>query len=228
MLKLHQFHRSPFCDKVRRALHLKGQAFEVVDVPLTQAPLRLRRLNPAGKVPVLEHDGRVVSDSSDILLYLEELFPDPPLFPLDPRERALCHMLEDWADESLYFYEVRLRLTFPHNAERWVPELLAHDAAPMRLLGKAAVPRVASQMLDKQGLGRKSEAQILAETQRHLDALVDWLANGDWLVGQAISAADLAVFAQLDALEGTEEGGRMIGARPALEGWMDRVRQATG
>ena len=120
---LHQFEISPFCDKIRRVLHLKGQAYEAREVSLLRSPRHLHRENPSGKLPCLEHDGRFVCDSTDIALYLEELFPDPPLLPADPRERALCQLLEDWADESLYFYEMALRFTVPANAKRFVPAL---------------------------------------------------------------------------------------------------------
>jgi glutathione S-transferase len=227
MMRLHQFAISPFCDKVRRALRVKGQTFDVVEVPVTRAPMALRRLNPAGKVPVLEHAGRLLADSSEILLYLEDVFPNPPLLPMDARERALCHMLEDWADESLYFYQLRLRATFPHNAQRWLEALLAHEPAPLRLMAKGVVPRVVRKQLAKQGVGLKSEAQVLAEVQRHLDALVDWLGDNPWLVGQGITIADLSVFAQVDCIRGTDEGGRMIASRPTLGAWMDRVDAAS-
>lgn len=192
-----------------------------------QAPWRLRKLNAAGKVPVLEHDGRRIADSTDIALYLEDCFPDPPLLPESSRDRALCHMLEDWADESLYFYEMRLRFTVPHNAERWIPEALSHDPAPLRALGKKVVPAVVRKQLEAQGLGRKSNAQVLAEVQRHLDAVEAWLGDRDWLVGSSLTLADLAVFAQLHCLRGTEEGARMMDARPHILGWMDRVESAT-
>ncbi|MFW6067234.1 MAG: glutathione S-transferase family protein [Myxococcota bacterium] len=226
-MKLYQFEHSPFCDKVRRALRHKQLPFEIEEVPMAQAPSRLRKLNPAAKVPVLEHDGRLVADSTDIALYLEDRFPDPPLLPQDPRERATCLVLEDWADESLYFYEMRLRFTLPHNAERWVPELLAHDPAPLRFVARRVVPGVVRRQLAAQGIGRKSEAQVLADVQRHLDALGGWLGDREWLVGGALSLADLAVFAQVHCLRGTEEGSRMIDARPRLGTWMDRVDRAT-
>ena len=54
-LVLHQFEVSPFCDKVRRVLHFKHKSFETREVPPTETLVRLRRLNPTGKVPVLEH-----------------------------------------------------------------------------------------------------------------------------------------------------------------------------
>lgn len=227
MMKLYQFTISPFCDKIRRALRYKGLSFEVEEVPMSQAPVRLKRINPAAKVPVLDHDGHIVADSSDIAIYLEEHFPDPKLLPDDPREHALCHVLEDWADESLYFFEMRLRFTFPHNAERWVPELVAHDAAPLRTVGKRLVPLVVRRQLTAQGLGRRSDAQVLADLQRHLDALEVWLGDGEWLVGKSLTLADLSVFAQLFCIRGTDEGQRLIAARHRLSAWMDRVDQAT-
>jgi glutathione S-transferase len=227
MLTLHQFELSPFCDKVRRALRYKGVPFTVVNVPVSTAPLKLRRLNSAGKVPVLENDGRHVADSTDIGLYLEESYPEPPLYPTEPSARALCHVLEDWADESLYFYEMRLRFTFPHNARRWIPALLEHDPAPLRATARVVVPRIVRQQLAKQGVGRKSDAQVLAEVQRHLDAVGDFVADKQWLVGDALTMADLAVFAQLHCIRGTDEGGRMVASRPALAAWMERVHRAT-
>ena len=80
MIRLHQFATSPFCDKIRRVLHVKGEPYEVVEVPVSETP-SVRKLNPKGKLPVLEHDGRVVADSTDIAHYLEEAFPEPALVP---------------------------------------------------------------------------------------------------------------------------------------------------
>jgi hypothetical protein len=60
MITLYQFEVSPFCDKIRRVLHWKKQPYEVHEVSLWQALTQLRRLNPAGKLPCLVHDGRFV------------------------------------------------------------------------------------------------------------------------------------------------------------------------
>ena len=74
VLVLHQFEVSPFCDKVRRVLHYKRKPYETREVPPTETLTRLRRLNPVGKVPVLEHGDVTVSDSSAISRYLDEQF----------------------------------------------------------------------------------------------------------------------------------------------------------
>ena len=72
MITLHQFEISPFCDKVRRILHWKRQPFTVREVPLSQTVTAVRKVNPAGKLPCLEHDGRFLGDSTDIAYYLDK------------------------------------------------------------------------------------------------------------------------------------------------------------
>lgn len=227
MLTLYQFEISPFCDKIRRVLHWKGQPFQVREVSLQESLTRLRKMNPAGKLPCLEHHGRFVADSTDIAHYLEATWPEPPLLPADPTQRALCHVLEDWADESLYFYEMRLRFTLPHNAERWVPELAAHDNPAVRALSPYLVPRVLATQLRQQGVGRKPVDAVLRDVQRHLEAVTRILGGREWLLGEALSLADIAVFVQLHCIRGAEEGARLIGGRPALVDWMERVDRAT-
>jgi len=227
MLTLYQFEISPFCDKIRRVLNWKGQPYEVREVSLQEAMTPGRKRSPTGKLPCLEHHGRMIEDSTDIAHYVEATWPDPPLFPEDPAQRALCHVLEDWADESLYFYEMRLRFTLPHNAERWVPEMTAHDNAAIRRLGPLLLPRVFRSALGQQGIGRKPLDSVLRDVQRHVEAVTQLLGERDWLVGDAITLADIAVFAQLYCIAGAEEGAKMIEARPSVAAWMQRTDRAT-
>jgi glutathione S-transferase len=226
MLTLWQYEVSPFCDKIRRALHWKGAPYRIREVPLVEA-LGVRKVNPAGKLPCLEDDGRFIADSTDIAHHLEAKYPEPPLLPKDPAQRALCHVLEDWADESLYFYEMRLRFTLPHNAKRFVPELTKHDAAWLRAAAPFVVPRMMRGVLAKQGLGRKPVDVLLRDVERHVGAIAGLLAGRGWLVGDALSLADLAVFAQLACIRGADEGARVVAASPAVAAWMDRVDAAT-
>jgi glutathione S-transferase len=227
MITLYQFEISPFCDKIRRVLHWKRQPYQIREVSIQESLREIKKTSRIGKLPCLEHHGQIVADSTDIAYYLEETYPEPPLLPEDPGQRALCHVLEDWADESLYFYEMRLRFTFPHNARRWVPALTAHDNFVVRAVGPCVIPRVMSSVVKQQGVGRKPEDMVLRDVQRHLDAVVSLLGERDWLVGDALSLADLGVFAQLHCIRGTEEGAKLIEGRGALGAWMERVDRAT-
>jgi glutathione S-transferase len=208
-------------------LHWKKQPYEVHEVSLWQALTQLRRLNPAGKVPCLEHDGRLIADSSEIALYLEERFPAPPLLPSDAAQRAFCHVLEDWADESLYFYEMQLRFGTKENAKRWLPVLAAHDAAPFRPLARIILPRVLGAQLRQQGIGRRPIAAVLADLERHVGAIATLLGERDFLVGSSLTLADIAVFAQLFCIRGSAEGAVVIEKEPGVLRWMTRVDEAT-
>jgi glutathione S-transferase len=227
MIILHQFEISPYCDKVRRILHVKGQSYEIREVPVSRACTDVRKVNRMGKLPCIEHDGRRIPDSTNIAHYLEERFPEPPLIPSDPRERALCHLIEDWADESLYFYEMALRFTLPHNARRFVPPLVAYDPPWFKRLAAFVIPRMMKRVTRTQGVGRKPVEMISEDVERHAAALEGLLGDGQWLVGSSLSLADISVFAQLYCIRASDEGGKVIEAHPAVAEWMDRVDRST-
>jgi maleylacetoacetate isomerase len=89
---LHGYWRSSAAYRVRIALNLKGVAVRSAPVHLRQGEQRspaYRALNPAGLVPVWEEaNGLSLSQSLAIVEYLDETYPEPPLLPGSPRQRA--------------------------------------------------------------------------------------------------------------------------------------------
>jgi glutathione S-transferase len=227
MITLYQFEISPFCDKIRRILHVKRQPYEIREIPVSRAFSEVRRVNRMGKLPCIEHDGHRIADSTDIAYYLEEKFPDPPLIPSDPLERARCHVLEDWADESLYFYEMTLRFTLPHNARRFVPPLVAHDPPWFQRLARFIGPRTMKRITRTQGVGRKPLETLVRDVERQIEALSGLLGDRQWLVGGTLTLADIAVFAQLYCIRAADEGGKIVDGHSSVAAWMDRVDRAT-
>jgi glutathione S-transferase len=182
---------SPYCNKVRWALALKGLAFETVT---TSA---FRKHSRTGKLPVLDVDGERVADSTEILARLECLCPDPPLVPADPRLAAQTAMVEEWADESLCALMTYERAHDPDARRRMVAGVLAFKRLPSFLAPVVAV------RLRRSGTNRYGHLTALgadvvrAQLLRHLD-VVDTMAEGrTWLVGDAPSVADVAVAACL-------------------------------
>jgi len=227
MIVLHQFEISPFCDKVRRILHVKRVPYEVREVPPSRSFTEVRRVNRIGKLPTIEDDGRRIADSTDIAYHLEDRFPEPPLLPKHPLERARVHVLEDWADESLYFYEMTLRFTLPHNLRRWLPDLTRYDPPWFKKVAPYAAPLIFGRTTKAQGTGRKPREMLVRDLARHVTAIDGLVGDGAWLVGNALSLADIAVFAQLFCIRGTEEGGAAVAAAPRVAAWMERVDHAT-
>jgi len=103
MIKLYDFPRSPYCQKVRLVLAEKDLSYEKIFVDLIkneQKTSDFLRLNPYGKVPVLIDEDEVIYDSTIINEYLEDEYPHPPLMPEQSSERARVRMFEDFADNS--------------------------------------------------------------------------------------------------------------------------------
>jgi len=92
MFTLYSADRCPFAARVRIALAEKGLQYDLVEIDLDDRPAWMYDKNPLGKVPVLEEDGFVLPESLVINEYLEERYPDPPLWPADAAERALARL----------------------------------------------------------------------------------------------------------------------------------------
>lgn len=93
MLTLYDAARCPFCARVRIVLAEKGVPHESVAIDLSDRPAWLYEKNPLGKVPVLEEDGWPLPESAVIDEFLNERYPEPPLWPADPGERAAGRLL---------------------------------------------------------------------------------------------------------------------------------------
>lgn len=109
MLVLYDAPRCPYCARVRIVLAEKAVPFETVVVDLDDRPGWIVEKNPpAGRVPVLEESGWLLPESAVIAEYLEERFPEPPLLPSDPGERAAARLLVHRFDElSRPYYALR-------------------------------------------------------------------------------------------------------------------------
>src|SRR5436190_516775 len=113
-LLLYDLSDSPFCAKARICLQVKGLAYRRITLTVANRK-ELRAANPLAKVPVLIDRGRIIADSSAIARHLETEHPDPPLLPADSAARAYASLLEDWADESLYFVVGAFKWLNPAN-----------------------------------------------------------------------------------------------------------------
>ncbi|MEL6343485.1 MAG: glutathione S-transferase family protein [Myxococcota bacterium] len=230
---LHQFFPIPgqgsmssFCVKAQRTLNACGIPFGVQN---QQGGRVLQTLNPGvGKLPVLEVDGRHIADSTAIADWALANGDGAKLVPDDPLLADEARWLEDWSDESLYWFGVYLRWKAGFPAFR--------DAAlvtiPAILHGPVGwvLRRPMMAQLHGQGIGRLPLAQVLSLLEGHYDRLARRIdAHDGFLVGGQLTMADIAVFAMLQAqhAEICPLSRERVQARPTLVDWARRVDAAT-
>lgn len=216
---LHQWCISPFCTKIRKVLAFKGLAYRIEEYGGLRG-IKPKGLSQVGKLPVLDYGDQRIQDSSKIAQALDAIHPSPPLIP-SSLDVHLVHLLEDWADESLYWYQLWLRIYDDEALDRAVAAACEGRPAYERPIFKMAMSRYRG-WVKAHGLGRYPAEAVLADFQRHLDALEGRLQRDTWLCGRASSIADIAVAAQLDEVVRTSRHAHLIDERPRLNAWRAR------
>jgi glutathione S-transferase len=225
MICLYQFAVSPFCDKVRRVLRYKQIPFTIYEWPLAEVPL-IQEKSPAGKLPILESDGVTIPDSTSIALELERRCPAPPLLPAEPVQRAQVLLLEDWADESLYFYEMTTRFG-EQDFDANVGKLVAGASKEMLEALAPMIREGFKTTTGAQGIGRKSPQQLSDDVDRLFGAVEDLQRATGFVVGAALSLADIAICVQAECIGDSTIGKRILQSHAGLLDYFKRVDALT-
>ena len=139
MLKVYGSSLSPFVRKVLLTLEFKDLVYEQVLVAPGMFPPNWAEISPLGKMPVLEHDGFTVPDSSVICRYIDEVYPAKSIYPAEARARATACWLEEYGDSRL------VETVVPFFLERVVKPLILKqptDEARLDTLAKDQLPNV--------------------------------------------------------------------------------------
>jgi glutathione S-transferase len=173
MAKLYHFPLSPFCRKLRLVLAEKRIEVELSEERYWEQDPDFMRRNPAGKVPVLKLDGMMMSESTAIVEYLEEAYPDPALLPRGKQARFEARRIAAWFDDKFH-HEVTSKLLY----ER-VHKKVMGTGYPDSKNVKAGAQRI----------------------KYHLDYMAWLLDQRRWLAGDQMSIADFAAAAHLSSLD---------------------------
>lgn len=198
MLELYQFELSHYCEKVRFVLDYKGLPYRKVNVTPGLGQLDLFRLSGQRQVPVLKDGGTVIADSTAIVAYLEQEYPDRPVIPTDSSPQGLCLLLEEWADASIGL-NARKVLVGSLGQNPAFPAALLPPETPefWRTIATNVVQAIPSDLWGWVGAGAGfSPAEVAAahrDLQQDLKALVLILKEKPFLVDKTPTIADFAV-----------------------------------
>jgi glutathione S-transferase len=186
---------STFVNIVRLVLTYKNVAFDFHDLePEMGGPAHLA-LHPFNRVPILDHAGFRVYETSAIALYVDEAFDGPALQPKEFRSRARMYQ---WISAvSSYYYPY---MSYHLSHERLIYPAL--DIASDEKVVAHALPRIAVA----------------------LDVMERELEHGhDYLVGDQLTLADFFMLPTMTSLSMTPEGQAMLKSRPRIGAWRARM-----
>ena len=194
MLELYQFEMSQYSEKVRLILDYKGLAYRKIEVTPGVGQLDLFRLSGQRRVPVLKDGSTVISDSTAIAMYLDRKYPDKPLIPTDPKERGLCLLMEEWADESIGLKSRKVLFGALSQNPSFRTSVLPNTAPDFL---KTVVGAVPPELLDLLGTGVGFGGEAVKEAKdglkQDLEALSLLLLDRPYLVSDTPCLADFAV-----------------------------------
>jgi glutathione S-transferase len=223
MLELYHSINSVCAQKVRVVLAEKGQEYRdhLMTLRGDQFDPEYMKLNPNAVVPTLVHDGSPVIESSVILHYLDEAFPQPPLMPRDPHERAHVRLYNKLIDE--YVHNSCTILTFATAFRPWFAGLTAKQIG--QKLAKAPSKQRTEYKRDValNGLDSKYVRDAVAYHRKLLAMMDTSLARGPWLAGETFSLADAAAIPYILRLE-LLRLHRMWDGLPRIDAWYERMR----
>lgn len=226
-LVLHHFGASTASGRVRLALAEKGLAYTSRHINLKlgeQRSAEFLKLNPAGMVPVLVHDGQVLTEASVISEYLEEALPGPALVPQSPGLRARMRLWMRRIDGGLHDPGI---VVLTHALGRLAEHRAALAAGMsweerLRFVSDPARRRRIREAVE-QGPEGAAVAAALADWSQLMLELEQSLEHGGWLLGVQFSLADIAYVPYFLRLQQLGLSRLWAGLGP-VEDWWQRVQ----
>ncbi|WOB41919.1 glutathione S-transferase family protein [Thermoleptolyngbya oregonensis NK1-22] len=194
MLELYQFELSHYCEKIRLILDYKGLPYRKVEVTPGVGQLDLFRMSGQRQVPVLKDGSTVIADSTEIAEYLEKTYPDRPIIPTDPKQRGLCLLMEQWADESIGLNARKCMIGALGKDQSFRQSFLPNTIPDFLKTVVSSVPNELFSVLEL-GVGLTPDALKEAEAsmKRDLAALCFILLDQPYLITDHPTLADFAV-----------------------------------
>jgi glutathione S-transferase len=217
-LRLYVVHGSHPCAAVEKAMAIKGLSYDVTEWPPTvHAPLQLAIFG-ARTVPGLKLDGEKVSGSRAIMRRLDQLAPEPPLFPAQDPARARVEQAEEWGD--VVFQPIARELIWA--GFRRSPGAMVSYGEHSRLPLPAPAIRLMAPAIAFMGsrLNRTDAGVARADLDAlpgQLDKIDAWIADGT--IGDAgrPNAADLQLTSTVRLMMTLADARPLIEGRPCAE-----------
>lgn len=226
MLDLYDFPNSVCSQKVRMTLFEKTIECRKHDVNLfasEQYDPEYLKLNPKGYVPTIIHNGKAIRESSLICEYLNDAFPEPPLAPADPADRAAMRLWSKAVDDGLFeavvvlSFSAMFRDRMKNMGEEGRAERYRNVGDPTR--------RDRLKSTFEEGVASPYVFRGIAAFEITFKSMEQTLAGGDdWLAGNMFSLAEINLAPMVARLDYLTLLDLWLADRPAVTAWWQRVK----
>ena len=227
MIKLYSFMNSICTQKVFITLAEKKQPYDIHLVNLftnEQFSPEYLKIHPKGVVPALDHDGKVVIESSLICEYLDETFPDPPLVPADAWSQARMRLWSKMVDEHLF--EATRELSFSAMFRERMKNMSDEQREGRFKNTGDPIKRARLESTYAEGVDSPYVYQGIGEFEIAFAKMEKDLADGGpWLVGKQMTLADINMMPFVARLDYLDLLDVWISERPAAQDWWARVQE---
>jgi glutathione S-transferase len=225
-MALKYYHAEPIANSLKSMIPLfeKALAFESVYVDLHKFEQHsdwFVAINPEGQVPVLDHDGVIITHTTVINEYLEDVFPGVPLRPRDPVGAARMRYWNKFVDEHV------MNHVSMHGWHRMVG-IIARSVESgefEQLLERIPLPDQRKKWLDaRSGFSESDLANASAKIEYAVDKVEAQLARTPWLAGEDYTLADINFYCHCGMMVERMFPEMMIAQRaPRLVAWRERM-----
>lgn len=224
-LVLYHAWKSSASRRVRFFLEEKGLDFKAHEIDLArqeQHSAEYLRLSPQGVVPALLHDGRALYESGTICEYLDAVYPDPPLCPDDPYERAL---MRNWVRYVDGLIGNLIRFNWRHGLQQRAAAMSDAELEAMIAKIPSAERREAWRRVARRPYTEDELDEARANLVKMLDRMEEMMQDG-WLVGGQFGLADIATapFA-IRIAEEIAPDAMSETARPKVAAWWEALQE---
>jgi glutathione S-transferase len=221
------YHAEPAANSMKCLLCLKEKGLEFTShyvdlLRFEQHEPQFVQLNPNGQVPVLVHDGAVITESTVINEYLEDVFPEVPLRPQSPVERAQMRIWSKFVDEyfcpalSMWGWHLMVRRVAKSLSTNQLDQIL--ERIPLKEQRDKWATVAGESFTEAQLADSKRKLAVSIERMERI------LAKSAWLGGATYSLADVNSYPMVASVPRMFPDIMNPAATPLACAWLDTMK----
>ena len=222
---------SYYTGKLEAYLRYKNIAYTPLPTPYGEAEMLKEKVG-AVQMPIVDDDGKWMSDTTPIIMHLEQEYPDKPVLPQDPVVGFIAHLIEDYGDEWLWRSAMYYRWWYDYDrmlaSNVLTDEVTGHLKLPRWMRLRMIVRRQVRHYVKRDGVTEATRSHIEQTYHNALSGMSAMLENRPFLLGNAPSLADFGMMGPMFRHYGQDPTPQEImrNRAPAVFEWVARMWRA--